>query len=737
MPEPVTRREFLSYGGAALTGVTLGQLGRQFLASGEPAAARAEGTEAWATSVCRECPACCGLRARLVGGVPVKLEGNPLCPIGRGRLCPKGQASIESYFDPDRLIGPARRVGPRGEGRWEPIPWPKALDLVAAQIRESVSAGRPSLVALAVDEAGSLADAWSDAWRAIGARAFRTPIDTATRLRPRFEALTGVNGDPMFDLERASHVLSFGAPIVETWLSPVWAQRAYGRFRRGPSRQRGRLVQIDARRSATARKADEWLSVLPEHQALLAYGIASVLLREDRVQRGLLDELGGNLREFGRDVIAHYTPDQVAAVTGIPVVTILRLGRDLADSPRPVVVVAADASDSLIDAVFALNALIGAFDRPGGVFVAPASIERRGAEDERLEALGDLKPQVVALADPSPFRTLSASPDLRRVLEGARFVVSFSPYLDETATFADLLLPTHTPLESWHCAVPAPAVTAETRSLAAPAVKARLDTADRLALLGSIARKLGAPVSATEEPQSSERVARGEIDRLWRLRRGGPYSGVYETDWLEQLERGGWWAPAADSRDAFTKQILQAGGWIDPYFQAGQIEQTLQERHGLRFALPAAIPAVPWAKIEIKPVDRAPRDGFGDRAALRLVTFTPAVVSLAGNLNHPGLYELLGQPDAPPWQPWAELHPETAARLGIGSGHRIRITSRAATIEAVAVLVEGMLADVVAVASVPSVPGAGRWARVIESDARSLLAQSDPTGPCSVLVARA
>lgn len=737
MLEPVTRREFLFCGGAALTGVTLGQLGRQYLASGEPAMAHAPGPEVWTTSVCRECPAACGLRARVIGGVPVKLEGNPLCPIGRGRLCAKGQASIESYFDPDRLIGPARRVGQRGDGRWEPVPWAKALDLMAAQMRDSGAAGPGSVVAIAVDEAGPLADAWAGSWRAMGARTMRTPIDTATRLRPRFQALTGVTGDPIFDLERASHVLSFGAPIVETWLSPVWSQRAYGRFRRGSSRQRGRLVQIDCRRSATARKADEWLSVLPEHQALLAYGIASVLLRENRVQRGLHDEFAGNLREFERDVIAHYSPDQVAAVTGIPVVTILRLGRDLADSPRPLAVVGADASDSLIDAVLALNALVGAFDRLGGVLVAPAAVGPRAAEDDRLEALGDLKPKVVALADASPLRSLSASPDLRRALEGARFVVSFSPYLDETASVADLLLPTHTPLESWHCVVPAPAVTAETRSIAMPTVKARLDTADRLALLGSIARKLGAPGPAAGEEPSSERVARGEIDRLWRLRRGGPYSGVYETDWLGQLERGGWWAPAADSRDAFTTRILQAGGWIDPYFQPGQIEQALQERQGLGFALPAAIPVVPPPKIQINPVDRAGRDGFGDRAALRLVMFTPAVVNLAGNPNQPVIYELLGQPDAAPWQPWAELHPETARRLGIEAGHRIRISSRSATIEAAAVLVEGMLADVVAVALVPSAPGAGRWARVIEGDARSLLASSDSTGPRSVLVARA
>ena len=83
------------------------------------------------------------------------------------------------------------------------------------------------------------------------------PSATPTQLRPRFTTLTGVDADPLFDLDHATHVLSFGAPIVEDWLSPVWAQRAYGRFRRSPSRPRGRLVQIDAHRSMTARKADE------------------------------------------------------------------------------------------------------------------------------------------------------------------------------------------------------------------------------------------------------------------------------------------------------------------------------------------------------------------------------------------------------------------------------------------------------------------------------------------------
>jgi anaerobic selenocysteine-containing dehydrogenase len=214
-----------------------------------------------------------------------KLEGNPLCPISRGRLCAKGQAGVEAYFDPDRLTGPAKRVGPHGSGAWQRISWEEATGLLAGHLRRA--AERPGqLLALSSDETGPIADAWTETWLAAGARLRATPVATARRLRGRLMSLTGVAAAPYFDLEHATHVLSFGAPVVEDWLSsPVWTQRAFGRFRRSTGRPRGRLVQIESRRSLSARKADEWIAVPADRQAALAYGIAAVLLRENRIDR--------------------------------------------------------------------------------------------------------------------------------------------------------------------------------------------------------------------------------------------------------------------------------------------------------------------------------------------------------------------------------------------------------------------------------------------------------------------
>src|SRR5947199_2100310 len=101
MAEILTRRDFLAYSGATLAGITLGEFGRRRLARADERAQtwRGQAQERFVSSVCRECSAACGVRVRLIDDVPVKADGNPNCPIARGRLCPKGQASVEAFFD--------------------------------------------------------------------------------------------------------------------------------------------------------------------------------------------------------------------------------------------------------------------------------------------------------------------------------------------------------------------------------------------------------------------------------------------------------------------------------------------------------------------------------------------------------------------------------------------------------------------------------------------------------------
>src|SRR5450759_2359045 len=100
--------------------------------------------------VCLMCSGGCGTLARVARGHVVKLEGNPMHPVNLGTLCPKGQAAPELLYNPDRLSGPIQRVGERGSGNWQPIPWDEAAQFVAQKLNTLRSAEHPERAVITV-----------------------------------------------------------------------------------------------------------------------------------------------------------------------------------------------------------------------------------------------------------------------------------------------------------------------------------------------------------------------------------------------------------------------------------------------------------------------------------------------------------------------------------------------------------------------------------------------------------
>ena len=95
-------------------------------------------------TTCFNCESACGLLAyvdRETGQVR-KFEGNPEHPGSRGRNCAKGPATLNQVTDPDRILYPMKRSGPRGGGGWERVSWDEALDALAARIRAALVQGR-------------------------------------------------------------------------------------------------------------------------------------------------------------------------------------------------------------------------------------------------------------------------------------------------------------------------------------------------------------------------------------------------------------------------------------------------------------------------------------------------------------------------------------------------------------------------------------------------------------------
>ncbi len=86
-------------------------------------------------STCRMCHGVCGVLIHMKNGRVVKVTGDPDCPTSNGYICVKGKASVEFLYHPDRLKFPLKRVGARGDNKWQRISWDEALDTIAEEFR--------------------------------------------------------------------------------------------------------------------------------------------------------------------------------------------------------------------------------------------------------------------------------------------------------------------------------------------------------------------------------------------------------------------------------------------------------------------------------------------------------------------------------------------------------------------------------------------------------------------------
>ncbi len=85
-------------------------------------------------SACRMCHGVCGVLVHIKDGKVVKVKGDPDCPTSLGYICPKGRASVEYLYHPDRLKYPIQRLGSKGENKWQRISWDEALDTIARKL---------------------------------------------------------------------------------------------------------------------------------------------------------------------------------------------------------------------------------------------------------------------------------------------------------------------------------------------------------------------------------------------------------------------------------------------------------------------------------------------------------------------------------------------------------------------------------------------------------------------------
>ncbi len=339
-------------------------------------------------TTCFNCEAACGLLAYVDRETLQvrKFEGNPEHPGSRGRNCAKGPATLNQINDPDRILYPLRRQGPRGSGRWERVSWNHALDDIAARCRRAIVEGRQNEIMYHVGRPGE--DGFTErvlaAWGVDGHNTHTNICSSGGRAGYQF----WMGADrPSPDHARADVILLVSAHLEAGHYFNPHAQRIV------EARERGaRLVVIDVRCSNTASRADLWLSPHPGTEAAVLLAVANHLIQQQRYNREfvrrwwnwreyLLQEhpdLPCEFETFERllgQLYAEYTFEFAAAEAGVELERVRELaeivasaGTRLATHTWRAAAAGNLAGWQVTRSLFLLNALLGAVGSEGGTF---------------------------------------------------------------------------------------------------------------------------------------------------------------------------------------------------------------------------------------------------------------------------------------------------------------------------------------------------------------------------------
>jgi anaerobic selenocysteine-containing dehydrogenase len=535
---------------------------------------------------CNLCEAGCGLEIDVKGDRVTAVRPDDDDPISRGYVCPKGLAIGEIQNDPDRLRRPLRR----GEdGRFHEISWNDAFDLVGERLRTirardgadaiAVYFGNPLVHNLGgVLTIGALV-------AAIGTknRMSASSQDTAPRFAASYYLYGNTWAIPVPDVDRTDYFLCIGANPAVSQGSFMAGPDVRSRIRRIRERG-GKVVTVDPRRTETSKLSDEHVFIRPGTDAALLLAMAQVLVSERRVDVEALQRLGAGWAETEKRLDA-FTPEAVAASTGIEPSVIRRLAVEFATAPTSVCYTRIGTCNSLYGTLGTyagdlLNFVAGRLGAVGGaVFPEPAldigsvatrlGINGHGRWRTRVRGLPetgcDLPAAALAEEIETPGRgrvralvTVAGNPVLStpngrrldRALESLDFYVAVDMYVNETTRHADVILPPCWALAESHMEPATP----------------------NTALYNAV--RVSPPVV---EKRSDER-ADWEILLVLAERMGGGPTGKRVLDRLLSFaSRFGWkWDPLA------TADLMIRSGPRGDKFLPGWLRRALRKPEGLR-----------------------------------------------------------------------------------------------------------------------------------------------------------
>jgi len=503
------------------------------------------GLDTFYNSVCSMCPAGCGISVRTRAGRAKKIEGNPAHPVSQGGLCTLGQAGLQALYNPDRLTAPMRRAGAGDAGSFEEITWEQGLKQVGDRLDLLRAARRGNRVALLTQGVrGHLAQLLESFMRQLGSsRLLHYDFDHPHTLYAANQQFFGESRLPYYDLANTRLLLSFGADYLNNWISPVHHSLGFGESRQSRPDVRARFVQIEPRMSISGAAADEWIPAKPGTEGILALGMAHHIVAEGNYS--------GADRGAWTTALADYTPDAVAEQTGVPATTITRLADSFADTAPSLAIGGGAAGnhsngvDTLV-AVNALNYLAANIGQEGGLVfnpepAGPASQQHQASYSamvELAEAARQGEIDVLIINGTNPVFTLPPTAEFAEALAQIPLVVSLSSFLDETTALADVILPSHTYLESWGDDFPEPGMGFSVGAVSQPVVSPLYNTRGTGDIILDLARRMGA--SSVIPWQSMEEFLKYGWRRIYQRGDAQTLAQDFDAFWTSVLKAGAW-----------------------------------------------------------------------------------------------------------------------------------------------------------------------------------------------------
>ena len=439
-----------------------------------------------------DCPDTCGWTVTVddeIGTAPVavKLRGNPDHPYSAGELCPKVNRFIDRVYDPDRVLHPLRRVGPKGSGEFEQITWDEALGDIAGRLHAVIDEHGAEAV-LPYSDAGNQGLL---AMMGINARFF-AHMGASKLLRAICGPTVGAGlrmtngtgrGMDALELEHSKLILLWGTNTRLT-NRHLWPTIEL-------ARERGaRLVVIDPIRTLTAEAIDEargdrFIQPLPGTDIAMMLAMMHVIIRDGLTNDAWIAAHTSGYDEL-HEAVADWTPERAETVTGVPAGTIEQLAVDYATVRPSAIRTLIGAEHHENGAMFfrtlgCLPALTGAWaERGGGIAKSVGSyadalidvpalfrpdLERANGRDEprelNMSRLGEIltEPHAGAASGPgvhalivwncNPLATVPRAEVIRTGMQrDDLFTVVHEQFLTDTARYADIVLPATTQIES-------------------------------------------------------------------------------------------------------------------------------------------------------------------------------------------------------------------------------------------------------------------------------------------------